>query len=869
MDQLLQTLECGRSSDPNVRRPAEEKLKHWEMNHFGDYLLGLCLILNNKEVQGEIRQLAGLQVKILVGGGKTAESQAILKARYFELSPETRKNLRETVIPCLGTDIPECRKVAAQVVARIASVELPRGLWNDLIAMLLSVVETKFDSQMQQRDMRESALLTLGFVGEELGDDAEVMMSCAPQILNAVQIGVADDTPCVRLAACNAMIHCLPYVKGAMANPEHRKMILEMILICCIEDLGNDNTMLKIKIAGFQGLAEIAALYYEFLADSITTCAGITFQAMQSKNHPDVRKFAIEFWSRLFMVELEINEEIRKAQELHMQPSRKNAGYAQKSVDKVVPILNDMIKYRSDDIEDDDWTVDRAAASCLGYLSEAVGDDILASVCSFIAENLVQNDWQCKNAATIVLGIIMNGPDQDKLEQIASKVWEHLVQNFKGNSEVLRDSTAWTIGRIFEYCPKAIQPEILKEVLDLFCQALVGVHPKTASSCAWAISRLAELPQPYQNRTALSPYLVSLIKALLEASARSDVGQNNLLSACFEALWFLIKTSGNDCLEVLSKELLPQMVQSLQQLTSNVDDHLSIMRVREMIGCVTAIVQRVKQLDDETALTLMNIYSATLNRNFTSSVHEEAMAAIGDIANVIGSRFCTYLDVASMMIQVGLTDGHQHPNLCSVAVVVLGDVATACKEKLANYADEFVTLLLKNLACPDLIFELKPRVVETLGDVAEALRSQFSKYIQHVMKILHAAGSANPGSNPSQDTMTEINQLRAAVLGCIMSIFVAMKTQKQAVTNYNQDILTMVIAMNKVYPSKKVMYMSLCVIEDMMHFSPQEGCAAVFNFRDFMQQFLQAASKSNEQDTKSSAERITKTLMQYAKASTR
>jgi len=137
------------------------------------------------------------------------------------------------------------------------------------------------------------------------------------------------------------------------------------------------------------------------------------------------------------------------------------------------------------------------------------------------------------------------------------------------------------------------------------------------------------------------------------------------------------------------------------------------------------------------------------------------------------------------------------------------------------------------------------------------------------MKILHAAGSANPGNNPSQDTMTEINQLRAAVLGCIMSIFVAMKTQKQAVTNYNQDILTMVIAMNKVYPSKKVMYMSLCVIEDMMHFSPQEGCAAVFNFRDFMQQFLQAASKSNEQDTKSSAERITKTLMQYAKASTR
>tara|TARA_B100000809_G_C14911424_1_gene449961 strand:- start:270 stop:527 length:258 start_codon:yes stop_codon:yes gene_type:complete len=44
---------------------------------------------------------------------------------------------------------------------------------------------------------------------------------------------------------------------------------------------------------------------------------------------------------------------------------------------------------------------------------------------------------------------------------------------------------------------------------------------------------------------------------------------------------------------------------------------------------------------------LMEIYGNTLNSKFSSTVHEEAMAAIGDIAFVIGSRFVQYLERAA------------------------------------------------------------------------------------------------------------------------------------------------------------------------------------------------------------------------------
>jgi importin subunit beta-1 len=262
----------------------------------------------------------------------------------------------------------------------------------------------------------------------------------------------------------------------------------------------------------------------------------------------------------------------------------------------------------------------------------------------------------------------------------------------------------------------------------------------------------------------------------------------------------------------------------------------------------------------------MNIYGNTLNRNFTSAVHEEAMAAIGDIAIVIGSRFCNYLPVASMMIQVGLTDGHQHPNLCNVAVLVLGDVATACKEKLAEHSDDFITLLLKNLAEPELIFELKPRVVETLGDVAVALGSQFEKYIQVVMKYLLEAGSSNPGENPSQDTMTQINLLRAAVLHCIINMFDAMKTRKQHIVCFYPEIPRMLMAMNQVFPSKKVVYLSCCCLEDMVTVSPMEGIAVIAQHQQFFENFLNSCMQDSNKDTKSTSMRLQKRVMQYAQA---
>jgi len=299
MEQLKKTLDSAGSSERSIRKPAEEQLKKWENNHFGQYLIGLCQVLGDPNNPKQIRQLAGLQVGQLVGGGRTKESQDVLTKRYFNLSLETRATIRASVTPVLGSDLPEARKTAAIIVAKIAAVELPKGLWSDLIPMLEKVVSGS------NTDFRQSALQTLRYIGEE--SNCEVMDQYAGTILNCVKNGVSDNNLRVRLAAVNAMLHCLEYVEKNFELKDHRNLIIEMIIICA-QTPGSDREAVGIKVAGFQCMAEVAKNYYKHMGDSIDLMAQITMTAMQ-REHEDVRKMAIEFWTCVFEEEIEIEKE--------------------------------------------------------------------------------------------------------------------------------------------------------------------------------------------------------------------------------------------------------------------------------------------------------------------------------------------------------------------------------------------------------------------------------------------------------------------------------------------------------------------------------------------------------------------------------
>jgi len=219
--------------------------------------------------------------------------------------------------------------------------------------------------------------------------------------------------------------------------------------------------------------------------------------------------------------------------------------------------------------------------------------------------------------------------------------------------------------------------------------------------------------------------------------------------------------------------------------------------------------------------------------------------------------------ILNQVIQIGLRDGHLFPNLCCVALCVLGDVAAACKEKISPFTDDFISLLLKNLSEPNIKFELKPRVVETIGDIANAIRSEFVRYVRvpYLMKPLILAGSSNPSEKPNQDMMNQINELRQAVLECIIHILDALQSYNKEIVNYYSDILNMLYFMNKLYPSERVVHHSLCIIEDMITICPNSALSRMKNAEDFIQQLLKVDRNDEIRQTSLRIKKKIKKLM--------
>jgi len=80
---------------------------------------------------------------------------------------------------------PAVRSFAAQVVAKIALIELPQQQWNDLIQMLLGNMTS---SERVPDELRQSTLETVGYICEEI--NPQVLAPVADKILTAIIQGI-------------------------------------------------------------------------------------------------------------------------------------------------------------------------------------------------------------------------------------------------------------------------------------------------------------------------------------------------------------------------------------------------------------------------------------------------------------------------------------------------------------------------------------------------------------------------------------------------------------------------------------------------------------------------------------------------------
>ncbi|KAL8160571.1 hypothetical protein V2J09_002108 [Rumex salicifolius] len=742
--EITQVLLNAQSVDGAVRKNAEESLKNFQDQNLPSFLFSLSGELVNEEKPIESRKLAGLILKNALDA-KEQHRKFELVQRWLSLDIAVKNQIKTCLLQTLSSPVHDARSTASQVIAKVAGIELPQKQWPELIASLLSNIH-----QIPPH-VKQATLETLGYLCEEVSPEA-LDQDQVNKILTAVVQGMNSTEPNndVRLAATLALYNALGFAQANFNNDMERDYIMRVV---CEITLSPD---VKMRQAAFECLVAISSTYYEKLAPYIQDIFTITAKAVREDEEP-VALQAVEFWSSICDEEIDILEEFDG--DFTGDSEISCFYFIKQALPALVPMLLETLLKQEEDQDQDEgaWNISMAGGTCLGLVARTVGDDIVPLVMPFIEENITKPDWRQREAATYAFGSILEGPSPEKLTSIVNIALNFMLTALTNdpNSHV-KDTTAWTLGRIFEFLHGSIvQTPIIsqancQQIVNVLLQAMKDA-PNVAEKACGALYFLAQGYEEVGSSSPLTPFFQEIVQSLL---TWSDALLRRRL------LWFY----------------------SSFPLTYKVSFVVTIQK----LGSSEPTKYTFLQYADQMMGLFLRVFAC---RNAT--VHEEAMLAIGALAYAAGPDFAKYMSEFYKYLEVGLQNFEEY-QVCAVTIGVVGDICRAIEDKILPYCDGIMTQLLKDLSSNQLHRSVKPPIFSCFGDIALAIGDNFEKYLMYAMSMLQSAAELSAHAAGADDEMTEYtNLLRNGILEAYSGILQGFKSspKTQLLIPFAQHIL--------------------------------------------------------------------------------
>ncbi|XP_068471051.1 importin subunit beta-1-like isoform X1 [Phaseolus vulgaris] len=774
--EVTQILLNAQAVDGALRKQAEENLKQFQEQNLPSFLFSLAGELANDDKPAESRKLAGLILKNALDA-KEQHRKIEFVQRWLALDPTLKAQIKAFLLRTLSSPSLEARSTASQVIAKVAGIELPHKQWPELIGSLLSNVH------QLPAPTRQATLETLGYICEEVSPDV-VDQEHVNKILTAVVQGMnsTEENNDVRLAAIKALYNALGFAQANFSNDMERDYIMRIVCEA------TQSPELKIRRAAFECLVAISSTYYEKLAHYIQDIFNITAKAVKEDEEP-VALQAIEFWSSICDEEIDILEEY--GGDFSGDSDVPCFYFIKQALSFLVPMLLETLLKQEEDQDQDEgaWNIAMAGGTCLGLVARTVGDDIVTLVMPFIEENITKPDWRQREAATYAFGSILEGPSPDKLVPLVNMALNFMLSALmKDPNNHVKDTTAWTLGRMFEFLHGSaldtpiITPANCQQIITVLVQSMKDV-PNVAEKACGALYFLAQgYEDAGSSSSPLTPFFQEIVQALLNVTHREDAGESRLRTAAYEALNEVVRCS-NDETAPMVVQLVPVIMLELHQTLEN-QKLSSDERQNELqgllCGCLQVIIQKLgsseptkyhfMQYADQIMGLFLRVFASR-----SATAHEEAMLAIGALAYATGADFAKYMTEFYKYLEMGLQNFEDY-QVCAITVGVVGDVCRALEEKILPYCDGIMTQLLKDLSSNQLHRSVKPPIFSCFGDIALAIGENFEKYLLYAMPMLQSAAELSAHTANADDDMTEYtNSLRNGILEAYSGIFQGFK----------------------------------------------------------------------------------------------
>lgn len=775
--EVTQVLLNAQSIDGTVRKHAEESLKQFQEQNLPSFLLSLSGELANDDKPVDSRKLAGLILKNALDA-KEQHRKFELVQRWLSLDANVKTQIKTCLLNTLTSTVADARSTSSQVIAKVAGIELPQKQWPELIVSLLSNVH------QLPAHVKQATLETLGYLCEEVSPDV-VEQDHVNKILTAVVQGMnaSEMNNDVRLAATRALYNALSFAQANFSNDMERDYIMRVVCEA------TQSAELKIRQAAFECLVSISSTYYEKLAPYMQDIYSITAKAVREDEEP-VALQAIEFWSSICDEEIDILEEY--GSDFTGNSDIPCFYFIKQALPALVPLLLEILLKQEEDQDQEEgaWNIAMAGGTCLGLVARTVGDDIVPLVIPFIEENIAKPDWRQREAATYAFGSILEGPSPDKLLHIVNVALSFMLSALtKDPNNHVKDTTAWTLGRIFEFLHGStigtpiITQANCQQIITVLLQSMKDT-PNVAEKACGALYFLAQGYEDVGPSSPLTPFFQEIVQSLLTVTHREDAGESRLRTAAYETLNEVVRSSTDETAPMVL-QLVPVIMMELhktlegQKLSSDEREKQGELQGL-LCGCLQVIIQKLgsseptKYVFMQYADQIMGLFLRVFACR-SATVHEEAMLAIGALAYAAGLDFTKYMPDFYKYLEMGLQNFEEY-QVCAVTVGVVGDICRALEEKILPYCDGIMTQLLKDLSSNQLHRSVKPPIFSCFGDIALAIGENFEKYLMYAMPMLQSAADLSAHTANVDDDMTEYtNSLRNGILEAYSGIFQGFK----------------------------------------------------------------------------------------------
>ncbi|EIM80114.1 karyopherin Kap95 [Stereum hirsutum FP-91666 SS1] len=765
------------SPDQATREDATNKLESASRENYPAYMLMLSAELVNENSQVFTRNAAGLALKNALTARESSR-QTEFSSRWLAVDNDTRSKIKQDVLMALHSPSSKVGIVAAQGVAAIANVELPVGQWPELIEILLGFVNNAANTPL-----RIATLNAIGYICESI--DPDVLAVRANEILTAVVHGARKDEPSpeVQLAAIQALYNSLSFIRDNFEREGERNYIMQVVCEA------TQNPSIPVQVAAFECLVRIMNLYYDKMAFYMERALfGLTVMGMKSSEE-QVALQAIEFWTAVAEDETNMESEWQEAQDGLIDAEIEEPKYFSRiALPEIIPVILMLLTRQDEDADEDEWNVAMAAGTCLNWLAQAVHDPIVPAVISFIEANIKSQDWHQREAAVMAFGAILVGPDPSVLTPLVNQALPILIDMMSDSNVHVKDTTAWTLGRICEVLLQCIKPDVhLHPLVSALVNGLSD-SPRIIANCCWALQQLVEgLTIAYGDEEGatglLSPYFEGTVTALMRVTETAG-NESNFRTAAYEAITSFVTNATADVKGVVENVIMTTLnrmdhLLGVQNQILGMDDRNNWNDLQSNLCSVTvSVVRKLNEgilplADQIMTLVLRLIQSA----GKASTILEDAFLVVGSLAAAIESKFAPYMQAFLPFLYPALK-AYDDTQLCTVAVGIIGDITRAVGDQSAQYASAFVTVLLENLSSEVLNRNVKISILACFGDIALAIGPEFEPYLDTAMTVLRQASLLQP--NPlDYDSIDYVTQLREGILDAHTGIVTGFKNTEK------------------------------------------------------------------------------------------